>query len=163
MNLWIVSGRKLHWEIGWRWSLSLFVQVVRFGYSLSVYNSYCMNSPLLMYHGFPCIIKQSTNQSFLTRSYVGDPIPYDASLTAEQLADNVRDKMTELIQRHQLIPGSIIRALIERLPSQASQSTWTAVAASTWSKEEDAKEENDEFMSGRNWDRRGGTKEVVTS
>ena len=64
-------------------------------------------------------------------SYVGDPIPYDASLSAEQLAETVREKMSELIQRHQQIPGSILRALIERLPSQTPHGTWTAVAAST--------------------------------
>jgi len=75
-----------------------------------------------MYGGFP--VKLVT--------YVGDPIPYDASLTAEQLAEIVREKMTELIQRHQQIPGSIIRALIERLPTQTPPSSWTtAVAAST--------------------------------
>jgi len=74
-----------------------------------------------MYGGFP--VKLIT--------YVGDPIPYDASLSAEQLAETVREKMSELIQRHQQIPGSILRALIERLPSQTPHGTWTAVAAST--------------------------------
>ena len=62
---------------------------------------------------------------------MGDPIPYDASLSAEQLAEKVRLKMSELIQRHQQIPGSIMRALIERLPSQTTPGTWTTVAAPT--------------------------------
>jgi len=70
-----------------------------------------------MYGGFP--VKLVT--------YVGDPIPYDASLSAEQLAEIVREKMTELIQRHQQIPGSIMRALIERLPSQSP--SWHAVTS----------------------------------
>jgi len=76
---------------------------------------------VVMYGGFP--VKLVT--------CVGDPIPYDASLSAEQLAEKVRLKMSELIQRHQQIPGSILRALIERLPSQTTPGTWTTVAAPT--------------------------------
>jgi 1-acyl-sn-glycerol-3-phosphate acyltransferase len=74
-----------------------------------------------MYGGFP--VKLVT--------CVGDPIPYDASLNAEQLAEIVKEKMTELIQRHQQIPGSILRALIESLHSQTPHAPWTSVAAST--------------------------------
>ncbi|XP_053507133.1 transmembrane protein 68 [Ictalurus furcatus] len=48
------------------------------------------------------------------RTYLGDPIPYDPKLTAAELAEKVQAAVQELIDRHQKIPGSILRALLER-------------------------------------------------
>ncbi|MBN3304749.1 TMM68 protein, partial [Amia calva] len=48
------------------------------------------------------------------RTYLGDPIPYDPNLTAAELADKVRYAVQSLIDRHQKIPGNILRALLER-------------------------------------------------
>ncbi|XP_062844054.1 transmembrane protein 68 [Trichomycterus rosablanca] len=48
------------------------------------------------------------------RTYLGDPIPYDPGLTASELADKVQVAVQALIDRHQKVPGSILRALLER-------------------------------------------------
>ncbi|XP_066509010.1 DGAT1/2-independent enzyme synthesizing storage lipids-like, partial [Hoplias malabaricus] len=54
-----------------------------------------------VYGGFPV--------KFCT--YLGDPIPYDPKLTAAELAEKVQAAVQALIDRHQKIPGSILRAL----------------------------------------------------
>ncbi|KAI4904277.1 hypothetical protein NFI96_030080 [Prochilodus magdalenae] len=48
------------------------------------------------------------------RTYLGDPIPYDPKLTAAELAEKVQAAVQALIDRHQKIPGNILRALLER-------------------------------------------------
>ena len=58
-----------------------------------------------IYGGFP--VKLTT--------YVGTPIPYDASLTPEQLQLMVADALNNLIRRHQRIPGNISLALLDRI------------------------------------------------
>ncbi|XP_051168486.1 transmembrane protein 68 [Leptopilina boulardi] len=57
-----------------------------------------------IYGGFPVKLK----------TFVGKPIPYDESLTPEQLQIKVATALDELIQQHQKVPGSITRALLER-------------------------------------------------
>ncbi|MCI4390526.1 hypothetical protein PGIGA_G00123500 [Pangasianodon gigas] len=57
-----------------------------------------------IYGGFP--VKFHT--------YLGDPIPYDPKLTAAELAEKVQAAVQALIHRHQKVPGSILRALLER-------------------------------------------------
>ncbi|XP_031847204.1 DGAT1/2-independent enzyme synthesizing storage lipids isoform X3 [Nomia melanderi] len=58
-----------------------------------------------IYGGFP--VKLTT--------YVGKPIPYDASLTPEELQLKVADALNDLIKEHQRIPGNISLALLERI------------------------------------------------
>lgn len=58
-----------------------------------------------IYGGFP--VKLVT--------YVGKPIPYDASLSPEELQVKVAESLNELIKQHQRIPGSISLALLERI------------------------------------------------
>lgn len=58
-----------------------------------------------VYGGFP--VKLVT--------YVGKPIPYDENLTPEELQLKVANALTNLIKKHQIIPGNITRALIERI------------------------------------------------
>ncbi|MGH0142967.1 UNVERIFIED_CONTAM: hypothetical protein FKN15_077459 [Acipenser sinensis] len=48
------------------------------------------------------------------RTYLGDPIAHDPNLTAAELADKVKLAVQSLIDRHQMIPGNIFRALLER-------------------------------------------------
>ncbi|KAF4076842.1 hypothetical protein AMELA_G00219820 [Ameiurus melas] len=48
------------------------------------------------------------------RTYLGDPIPYDPKLTAAELAEKVQAAVQALIDRHQKVPGSVLRALLER-------------------------------------------------
>ncbi|TSN21235.1 Transmembrane protein 68 [Bagarius yarrelli] len=48
------------------------------------------------------------------RTYLGEPIPYDPKLTAAELAEKVQAAVQALIDRHQKVPGSILRALLER-------------------------------------------------
>ncbi|XP_072855037.2 DGAT1/2-independent enzyme synthesizing storage lipids [Pogona vitticeps] len=57
-----------------------------------------------VYGGFPV--------KFCT--YVGDPIPYDPNITAEELARKVKTAIEDLRDKHQKIPGSIRRAILER-------------------------------------------------
>ncbi|XP_039310938.1 transmembrane protein 68 [Solenopsis invicta] len=58
-----------------------------------------------IYGGFP--VKLVT--------YVGKPIPYDENLTPEELQIKVIDSIRDLIRKHQKVPGSITRALMERI------------------------------------------------
>lgn len=48
------------------------------------------------------------------RTFLGDPISYDPDINATQLAEKVQRAVQELIDQHQQIPGSILRALVER-------------------------------------------------
>ncbi|XP_037937980.1 transmembrane protein 68 [Teleopsis dalmanni] len=57
-----------------------------------------------IYGGFPVKL----------RTYLGKPIEYDENLTPEELQIKVAAALEELINKHQLIPGSILRALLER-------------------------------------------------
>ncbi|XP_072898344.1 DGAT1/2-independent enzyme synthesizing storage lipids isoform X4 [Hemitrygon akajei] len=58
-----------------------------------------------IYGGFPV--------KFCT--YLGDPIPYDPNITAAELADKAKQAVQNLIDKHQIIPGNILRALLERV------------------------------------------------
>ncbi|XP_014647028.1 PREDICTED: transmembrane protein 68 isoform X5 [Ceratotherium simum simum] len=57
-----------------------------------------------MYGGFPVKL----------RTYLGDPIPYDPKITAEELAEKTKNAVQALIDEHQRIPGNIMSALLER-------------------------------------------------
>ncbi|XP_055459468.1 monoacylglycerol/Diacylglycerol O-acyltransferase isoform X2 [Meriones unguiculatus] len=57
-----------------------------------------------MYGGFPVKL----------RTYLGDPIPYDPNITAEELAEKTKNAVQALIDKHQRIPGNIRSALLER-------------------------------------------------
>ncbi|KAM9844346.1 DGAT1/2-independent enzyme synthesizing storage lipids [Aulostomus maculatus] len=48
------------------------------------------------------------------RTFLGDPIPYDKSVNASELAEKVQQAVQSLIDQHQKIPGNILRALLER-------------------------------------------------
>ncbi|KAA0719245.1 Transmembrane protein 68 [Triplophysa tibetana] len=48
------------------------------------------------------------------RTFLGDPIPYDPKLNAAELAEKVQQAVQALIDKHQKIPGNILRALLER-------------------------------------------------
>ncbi|XP_033011129.1 transmembrane protein 68-like isoform X1 [Lacerta agilis] len=47
-------------------------------------------------------------------SYVGDPIPYDPNITVEELVEKTKTAIEVLRDKHQKMPGSIQRALLER-------------------------------------------------
>lgn len=66
-----------------------------------------------IYGGFPVKLK----------THVGPLIPYDGTLTPEQLQVKVAAALEELILKHQRIPGSILRALIERFYEIPKQKT----------------------------------------
>ncbi|KAG1674536.1 Transmembrane protein 68 [Nymphon striatum] len=59
---------------------------------------------LPVYGGFPVKL----------RTYIGEPILYDPTLTPEQLAMKTADSIQKLISKHQCVPGSIFRALLDR-------------------------------------------------
>lgn len=61
-----------------------------------------------MYGGFPVKL----------RTYLGDPIPYDPKVTAEELAEKTKNAVQALIDKHQRIPGNIMSALLERFHKQ---------------------------------------------
>ncbi|XP_015269395.1 PREDICTED: transmembrane protein 68-like [Gekko japonicus] len=48
------------------------------------------------------------------RTYIGEPILYDPSITAEELAEKTKMAIEALRDKHQKIPGNIGRALWER-------------------------------------------------
>jgi len=56
------------------------------------------------YGGFPVKLK----------TYVGEPIPYDPSVTPEELAQKTKTAIEDLIRKHQRIPGSIWHAFCDR-------------------------------------------------
>jgi len=60
-----------------------------------------------IYGGFPVKL----------RTYLGPPIEYDPdNITQEELRDKIKDAIEDLINTHQRLPGSIIRALLQRIP-----------------------------------------------
>ncbi|XP_053156800.1 transmembrane protein 68-like isoform X3 [Hemicordylus capensis] len=48
------------------------------------------------------------------RTYIGEPIKYDQNITAEELAEKARIAVEALRDKHQKLPGNILRALGER-------------------------------------------------
>ncbi|CAB1317503.1 unnamed protein product [Coregonus sp. 'balchen'] len=52
------------------------------------------------------------------RTYLGDPIPYDPNISAAELAEKTKQAVQALIDRHQIIPGNVLRALLERFHSR---------------------------------------------
>ncbi|KAF4524893.1 hypothetical protein B566_EDAN015549 [Ephemera danica] len=58
-----------------------------------------------IYGGFPVKL----------RTYVGKPIHFDASISPEELRNVVALAIEDLIKKHQRVPGSILRALIQRV------------------------------------------------
>ncbi|XP_067323522.1 DGAT1/2-independent enzyme synthesizing storage lipids-like [Anolis sagrei] len=48
------------------------------------------------------------------RTHIGQPIPYDPNITAAELAEKTKIAIEALRDKHQKIPGSIVRALGER-------------------------------------------------
>ncbi|XP_062986803.1 DGAT1/2-independent enzyme synthesizing storage lipids-like [Elgaria multicarinata webbii] len=48
------------------------------------------------------------------RTHIGQPIPYDPNLSAEEVAEKAKIAVEALRDKHQKIPGSILRALWER-------------------------------------------------
>lgn len=60
-----------------------------------------------IYGGFPVKL----------RTIIGQPIPYDSSITPEEMAERVAEKMKDLIKKHQKLPGSLTRSIIERFQS----------------------------------------------
>ncbi|XP_060948068.1 monoacylglycerol/Diacylglycerol O-acyltransferase-like [Limanda limanda] len=48
------------------------------------------------------------------RTFLGDPIQYDPNINAADLAEKVQQAVQSLIDQHQVIPGNILRALMER-------------------------------------------------
>ncbi|CAF3382599.1 unnamed protein product [Rotaria socialis] len=47
-------------------------------------------------------------------TYLGEPIPYDPSVTPEALANRVKNEIETMIETHQRRPGSIARAFFDR-------------------------------------------------
>ncbi|XP_068022829.1 DGAT1/2-independent enzyme synthesizing storage lipids-like isoform X2 [Melanerpes formicivorus] len=48
------------------------------------------------------------------RTYIGEPIPYDPNVTTEELVEKTKAAVQALIDKHQTIPGSTWKALLER-------------------------------------------------
>ena len=48
------------------------------------------------------------------RTFIGEPIPFDPLDTPESLRVKVEGAVQNLIDNHQRVPGSILRALLER-------------------------------------------------
>ncbi len=48
------------------------------------------------------------------RTFIGKPIPFDPTDTPETLRDKTHAAVQDLIDIHQRVPGSIVRALFER-------------------------------------------------
>ncbi|KAF4803218.1 Transmembrane protein [Turdus rufiventris] len=55
------------------------------------------------------------------RTFIGEPIPYDPNMTAEELAAKTKAAVQALIEKHQKIPGNIFRALMERFRTQKKE------------------------------------------
>ncbi|KAK7598271.1 hypothetical protein V9T40_006506 [Parthenolecanium corni] len=77
--------------IGRKWFLKLYLKT-RFPF-------------VPIYGGFPVKL----------RTHVGDPIPFDQDLSPEELQLKIGKALEELIAKHQQIPGSILRALFQRI------------------------------------------------
>ncbi|XP_050794883.1 transmembrane protein 68-like isoform X2 [Gopherus flavomarginatus] len=91
--------------------IPLFTQNVREGYrtfgKIGFFRWFYEHGRLLLipgYGGFPVKL----------RTYVGDLIPYDPNITAAELVEKTKIALETLRDRHQKLPGSILRALLER-------------------------------------------------
>ncbi|XP_053874603.1 transmembrane protein 68-like isoform X2 [Malaclemys terrapin pileata] len=91
--------------------IPLFTQNIREGYrtfgKIGFFRWFYERSRVLLipgYGGFPVKL----------RTYVGDPIPYDPNITATELVEKTKIAIETLRDRHQKLPGSILRALLER-------------------------------------------------
>ncbi|KAK6180040.1 hypothetical protein SNE40_012260 [Patella caerulea] len=52
------------------------------------------------------------------RSYLGEPIYPQPGITPELFSQQVQNEIQKLIDKHQTVPGNIVRALLERIPCQ---------------------------------------------
>uniref|UniRef100_A0A8C8S604 Phospholipid/glycerol acyltransferase domain-containing protein n=1 Tax=Pelusios castaneus TaxID=367368 RepID=A0A8C8S604_9SAUR len=91
--------------------IPLFTQNIREGYRalgrIRLFRWFYERTRMLLipeYGGFPVKL----------RTYVGDPIPYDPNITATELVEKTKNAIEMLRDRHQKLPGSIPRALLER-------------------------------------------------
>ncbi|CAH1255121.1 TMEM68 [Branchiostoma lanceolatum] len=50
------------------------------------------------------------------RTYIGDPIPYDPKVSAQELAVKTHNALEQMIDAHQKIPGTVFGALLDRIP-----------------------------------------------
>ncbi|XP_014737121.1 PREDICTED: transmembrane protein 68-like [Sturnus vulgaris] len=64
-----------------------------------------------LYGGFPVKL----------RTFIGEPIPYEPNVTAEELAAKTKAALQALIEKHQKLPGNIFRALMERFQTQKKE------------------------------------------
>ncbi|XP_075350809.1 DGAT1/2-independent enzyme synthesizing storage lipids-like [Mycteria americana] len=64
-----------------------------------------------LYGGFPVKL----------RTFIGEPIPYEPNITAEELTAKTKAALQALIEKHQKIPGNIFRALMERFQTQKKE------------------------------------------
>ncbi|XP_052643024.1 transmembrane protein 68 isoform X3 [Harpia harpyja] len=64
-----------------------------------------------VYGGFPVKL----------RTFIGEPIPYEPNVTAEELTAKTKAALQALIEKHQKIPGNIFRALMERFQTQKKE------------------------------------------
>ncbi|KAM6349906.1 TMM68 protein, partial [Podargus strigoides] len=55
------------------------------------------------------------------RTFIGEPIPYEPNITAEELTTKTKAALQVLIEKHQKIPGNIFRALMERFQTQKKE------------------------------------------
>ncbi|NXI70718.1 TMM68 protein, partial [Anseranas semipalmata] len=55
------------------------------------------------------------------RTFIGEPIPYDPNITAEELTAKTKAAIQALIDKHQKIPGNICRALMERFQTRQKE------------------------------------------
>uniref|UniRef100_A0ACB8FDE6 Transmembrane protein 68 n=2 Tax=Sphaerodactylus townsendi TaxID=933632 RepID=A0ACB8FDE6_9SAUR len=55
------------------------------------------------------------------RTFLGEPIPYDPNITAEELAEKAKIALQDLIRNHQKLPGNTGRALLERFYSNGKK------------------------------------------
>ncbi|KAM9574854.1 DGAT1/2-independent enzyme synthesizing storage lipids-like isoform 1-T1 [Guaruba guarouba] len=54
------------------------------------------------------------------RTYIGEQIPYDPNITTDELVEKTKTAIQALISKHQTIPGSIWKALLERFDKRKS-------------------------------------------
>ncbi|XP_023034817.1 transmembrane protein 68 [Drosophila willistoni] len=71
------------------------------------------------------------------RTYLGAPIAYDESLSPQDLQVKVATAIEELINRHQRLPGSILWALLDRLPSAFRRRSDSLNLSNTQTKKKD--------------------------
>uniref|UniRef100_A0A8B9S3U0 Transmembrane protein 68 n=1 Tax=Apteryx owenii TaxID=8824 RepID=A0A8B9S3U0_APTOW len=64
-----------------------------------------------MYGGFPVKL----------RTFLGEPIPYEPNVTAEELTAKAKAAVQSLIDKHQKIPGNVFRALMERFQTRQKE------------------------------------------